>query len=114
RLALLLVDFKGGATFADTDRLPHSAGLITNLADDDGLVMRFREAMYGELTRRQQLLKDAGNLPNLHAYEQERAGGRTDLEPLPHLLVIIDELSELPTAHPNLREPVRAIACRAG
>src|SRR5690606_41739257 len=55
---LLLVDFKGGATFADTDRLPHSAGLITNLADDDGLVMRFREAMYGELTRRQQLLKD--------------------------------------------------------
>ncbi|WP_026120509.1 type VII secretion protein EccCa [Nocardiopsis potens] len=109
RLALLLVDFKGGATFADTDRLPHSAGLITNLADDDGLVMRFREAMYGELTRRQQLLKDAGNLPNLHAYEQERAGGRTDLEPLPHLLVIIDEFSELLTAHPDFAELFVAI-----
>ncbi len=109
QLALLLVDFKGGATFADTDRLPHSAGLITNLADDDGLVLRFREAMYGELTRRQQLLKDAGNLPNLHAYEQARASGRTDLEPLPHLLVIIDEFSELLTAHPDFAELFVAI-----
>ncbi|WP_246438003.1 type VII secretion protein EccCa [Lipingzhangella halophila] len=108
-LALLLVDFKGGATFADTDRLPHSAGLVTNLVDDDGLVLRFREAMYGELTRRQQILKDAGNLPNLHAYEEKRAAGREDLEPLPHLLVIIDEFSELLTAHPDFAELFVAI-----
>ncbi|WP_246422422.1 type VII secretion protein EccCa [Nocardiopsis mwathae] len=107
-LALLLVDFKGGATFADTDRLPHSAGLITNLADDDTLVARFREAMYGELTRRQQLLKDAGNLPNLHAYEALREQ-RPDLDPLPHLLVIIDEFSELLTAHPDFAELFVAI-----
>ncbi|MDS1270157.1 type VII secretion protein EccCa [Lipingzhangella sp. LS1_29] len=109
QLALLLVDFKGGATFADMDRLPHSAGLITNLADDDGLVTRFREAMYGELTRRQQLLKDAGNLPNLHAYEQLRSTQRPDLDPLPHLLVIIDEFSELLTAHPDFAELFVAI-----
>ncbi|WP_344075382.1 type VII secretion protein EccCa, partial [Nocardiopsis metallicus] len=108
QLALLLVDFKGGATFADTDRLPHSAGLITNLADDDGLVERFREAMFGELNRRQQVLKDAGNLPNLHAYETARAR-RQELEPLPHLLVIIDEFSELLTAHPDFAELFVAI-----
>lgn len=107
-LALLLVDFKGGATFADTDRLPHSAGLITNLADDDSLVLRFREATFGELTRRQQALKDAGNLPNLHAYEEARAKD-PDLEPLPHLLIIIDEFSELLTAHPDFAELFVAI-----
>ncbi|WP_233571323.1 type VII secretion protein EccCa [Nocardiopsis sp. Huas11] len=108
QLALLLVDFKGGATFADTDRLPHSAGLITNLADDDSLVLRFREATYGELLRRQQRLKAAGNLPNLHAYEDAR---RRDpgLEPLPHLLIIIDEFSELLTAHPDFAELFVAI-----
>ncbi|MEU3231812.1 type VII secretion protein EccCa [Nocardiopsis alba] len=108
QLALLLVDFKGGATFADTDRLPHSAGLITNLADDDSLVLRFREATFGELTRRQQKLKEAGNLPNLHAYEEAR---RRDpgLEPLPHLLIIIDEFSELLTAHPDFAELFVAI-----
>ncbi|WP_081616032.1 type VII secretion protein EccCa [Nocardiopsis alba] len=107
-LALLLVDFKGGATFADTDRLPHSAGLITNLADDDSLVMRFREATFGELTRRQQVLKEAGNLPNLHAYEAAREKN-PDLEPLPHLLIIIDEFSELLTAHPDFAELFLAI-----
>ncbi|MFV2198797.1 type VII secretion protein EccCa [Nocardiopsis sp. LOL_012] len=107
-LALLLVDFKGGATFADTDRLPHSAGLITNLADDDGLVMRFREATFGELVRRQQILKNAGNLPNLHAYEAARESDPS-LEPLPHLLIIIDEFSELLTAHPDFAELFVAI-----
>jgi S-DNA-T family DNA segregation ATPase FtsK/SpoIIIE len=108
QLSLLLVDFKGGATFADTDRLPHSSGLITNLADDDSLVMRFREATYGELTRRQQVLKAAGNLPNLHAYEEARSKN-PDLEPLPHLLIIIDEFSELLTAHPDFAELFVAI-----
>lgn len=107
-LALLLVDFKGGATFADTDRLPHSAGLITNLADDDSLVIRFREATFGELVRRQQILKEAGNLPNLHAYEAAREKN-PDLEPLPHLLIIIDEFSELLTAHPDFAELFVAI-----
>ncbi|MFE1081455.1 type VII secretion protein EccCa [Nocardiopsis alba] len=108
RLALLLVDFKGGATFADTDRLPHSAGIITNLADDESMVIRFREAMYGELNRRQQVLKDNGNLPNLHAYEEARAE-RPELAPMPHLLVIIDEFSELLTAHPDFAELFLAI-----
>ncbi|MBQ1083456.1 type VII secretion protein EccCa [Nocardiopsis sp. B62] len=107
RLALLLVDFKGGATFADSGRLPHSAGIITNLADDESMVIRFREAMYGELTRRQQVLKEAGNLPNVHAYEELRAEG--ELEPLPHLLVIIDEFSELLTAHPDFADLFLAI-----
>ncbi|MGH8880109.1 MAG: type VII secretion protein EccCa, partial [Stackebrandtia sp.] len=107
-LALLTVDFKGGATFADTDPLPHSAGSITNLADDLALVDRFREALYGEMLRRQQLLKDAGNLPNLHAYNRA-AATRTDLGTMPHLLVIIDEFSELLTAKPDFSELFLAV-----
>ncbi|MDA1358967.1 type VII secretion protein EccCa [Glycomyces luteolus] len=103
RLALLTVDFKGGATFADCDALPHSAGAITNLADDLGLVDRFAEALYGEMSRRQQLLKDAGNLPNVHAYAKQRQQ-HPELEPLPHLLVIIDEFSELLTAKPDFSD----------
>jgi len=103
QLALLTVDFKGGATFADLDPLPHNAGSITNLADDLALVDRFREALYGEMLRRQQLLKDVGNLPNVHAYTRMRKT-RPELDPLPHLLVIIDEFSELLTAKPDFAE----------
>ncbi|WP_163512836.1 type VII secretion protein EccCa [Fodinicola acaciae] len=103
RLALLLVDFKGGATFADMDPLPHVAGSITNLADDLTLVDRFKEALYGEMTRRQQILSDTGKLPNVDAYEQVRQT-RGGLPALPHLLVIIDEFSELLTAKPDFAE----------
>ena len=33
-LNFVLVDFKGGATFASLDKLPHTAAVITNLADE--------------------------------------------------------------------------------
>jgi len=108
RLALMLVDFKGGATFAPMRGLPHIAGMITNIEDDLTLVDRMRDALYGEMRRRQEMLKAAGNLPNVTAYQSLRDGGGP-LDPLPHLLVIIDEFSELLTAKPDFAELFVAI-----
>ncbi len=108
RLALMLVDFKGGATFAAMEHIPHIAGMITNLQDDLTLVDRMRDALYGEMQRRQEILKDAGNLPNVTVY-QDRIDAGEDLEPLPHLLVIVDEFSELLTAKPDFAELFVAI-----
>ncbi|MDQ3505890.1 MAG: type VII secretion protein EccCa [Actinomycetota bacterium] len=111
RLALLLVDFKGGATFAGFAELPHLAGMVTNLAADPGLVQRFRDALYGELTRRQRMLAEAGNLANLAAYAElvDSAGPQGGLEPMPHLLVIIDEFTELLAARPDFAELFLAV-----
>lgn len=108
RLALMLVDFKGGATFASMEQIPHMAGMITNLQDDLTLVDRMRDALFGEMQRRQEILKKAGNLPNVTAY-QDRIDAGEDLEPLPHLLVIIDEFSELLTAKPDFADLFVAI-----
>jgi S-DNA-T family DNA segregation ATPase FtsK/SpoIIIE len=114
QLALMLVDFKGGATFAAMEHLPHVAGVITNLQDDLALVDRMRDALHGELQRRQELLRAAGNLPNVLAYQEHlrsaavRPDGRP-WEPLPHLLVIVDEFSELLAAKPELAELFVAI-----
>src|SRR5690625_121783 len=108
RLALMLVDFKGGATFAAMEELPHLAGVITNLQDDLTLVDRMRDALFGEMQRRQEVLKEAGNLPNVTAYHDRIEAGE-DLEPLPHLLVIVDEFSELLTAKPDFAELFVAI-----
>ncbi|MBO0838739.1 MAG: hypothetical protein J2P28_24925, partial [Actinobacteria bacterium] len=69
-LSFVLVDFKGGAAFAGLNELPHVAGFITNLADDLGLVDRMRDALFGEMRRRQQLLKASGNLGALRQYHQ--------------------------------------------
>jgi len=108
RLALMLVDFKGGATFAPMKGLPHIAGMVTNIEDDLTLVDRMHQALHGEMRRRQEILKDAGNLPNVTAYQALRDDGRA-LDPLPHLLVIIDEFSELLAAKPDFAELFVAI-----
>ncbi|MEV4536871.1 type VII secretion protein EccCa [Asanoa sp. NPDC049518] len=99
-LNFVLVDFKGGATFASLDRLPHTAALITNLADELHLVDRMVDAVNGELIRRQELLRRAGNYASRRDYEQARSGG-AELAPLPSLLVVCDEFSELLSAKPD-------------
>ncbi|OEJ23016.1 type VII secretion protein EccC [Streptomyces agglomeratus] len=100
-LALVLVDYKGGATFAPFADLPHVAGVITNLENQAGLVERVHASLAGEVKRRQQVLKDAGNIADIGDYAALRAGKRPDLEPLPHLFVVIDEFGELLTAKPD-------------
>ncbi|MDI3390417.1 type VII secretion protein EccCa [Streptomyces sp. B-S-A8] len=102
-LNFVLADFKGGATFAGMTDLPHVSAVITNLADDLTLVDRMGDAIRGELQRRQELLRSAGNFASLHDYEKARAAGQA-LEPLASLVLVIDEFSELLTAKPDFIE----------
>ncbi|WP_052412217.1 type VII secretion protein EccCa [Streptomyces mutabilis] len=97
-LNFVLVDFKGGATFLGLEELPHTSAVITNLADEVALVERMQDALHGELIRRQELLRAAGNYTSALEYERARAAG-TDLAPLPSLFVVVDEFSELLSAH---------------
>ncbi|WP_320065623.1 type VII secretion protein EccCa [Micromonospora sp. RTGN7] len=99
-LNFVLVDFKGGATFVGLDRLPHVSALITNLADEAALVDRMQTAVHGELVRRQELLRRAGNFSSVRDYEKARVDGM-DLDPLATLFVIVDEFSELIAANPD-------------
>jgi ESX secretion system protein EccC len=107
-LNLVLVDFKGGATFLGLERAPHVAAVITNLADKAPLVARMRDALTGEMNRRQELLCAAGNFDSVAAYERAR---RTDAQkaPLPVLFVIVDEFSELLSQHPDFADVFVAI-----
>ncbi|WP_244931002.1 type VII secretion protein EccCa [Nocardioides sp. W7] len=101
QLNLVLVDFKGGATFAGMARLPHVSAVITNLAQELTLVDRMQDALSGELVRRQELLRAAGNLASVRDYERARTDG-ADLAPLPSLFIVVDEFSELLSAKPEL------------
>ncbi|MFD6071340.1 type VII secretion protein EccCa [Amycolatopsis lurida] len=100
KLNLALIDFKGGATFAGMTGLPHTCAVITNLSDDLALVDRMADALNGELLRRQELLHAAGNYASVRDYEKARESG-ANLRPLPSLLVIIDEFSELLSSRPE-------------
>jgi len=99
-LNFALIDFKGGATFTRLDRLPHTSAVITNLIDELHLVDRMTDAINGELIRRQELLRAAGNFASLRDYEKARAAG-APLPEVPTLLVICDEFSELLSAKPD-------------
>jgi len=93
-LNFVLVDFKGGATFLGLDELPHTSAVITNLADEAALVDRMKDSLTGELMRRQELLRSAGNYSSALEYETARAQG-APLAPLPSLFLVVDEFSEL-------------------
>jgi S-DNA-T family DNA segregation ATPase FtsK/SpoIIIE len=99
-LNLALVDFKGGATFLGFERAPHVAAVITNLADEAYLVTRMKDALAGEMNRRQRLLRAAGNFANIGDYNRARIRG-AGLAPLPVLFIVVDEFSELLSQHPE-------------
>lgn len=108
-LNFVLVDFKGGATFLGLDSLPHTSAVITNLEDESVLVDRMFDALSGEMNRRQEVLRKAGNFANVGEYNQARRDGRDDLEPLPALVIIVDEFSELLGQFPDFADLFVAI-----
>jgi S-DNA-T family DNA segregation ATPase FtsK/SpoIIIE len=97
-LNFVLVDFKAGAAFADFEPLPHLAGMITNLENDTHLINRMHASLLGEQQRRQQMLSQAGNLANIRLY-QARWRKNPTMEPLPYLLIIVDEFAQLITMY---------------
>ncbi|MEV6316518.1 type VII secretion protein EccCb [Streptomyces sp. NPDC051776] len=103
-----LLDFKGAATFSDLDRLHHVTAVVTGLESELSLTERLSSALYGELQRRQNVLRNAGNYASRTDYEKARAAG-AHLDPLPALFVVVDEFSELLVAQPRFQDLFIAI-----
>lgn len=100
QLNMVLVDFKGGATFAGMSEMPHVSAVITNLSQELTLVDRMQDALSGEMVRRQELLREAGNYASIRDYERARAAGEP-LAPMPSLFIVVDEFSEMLSAKPE-------------
>lgn len=105
-VAFVMVDYKGGGMANAFKDLPHLAGTITNL--EGTLARRALAALRAELKRRQKLLGDAG-VNHIDEYIRARRQGHR-LEPLPHLIVVIDEFAELKADQPEfIRELISAV-----
>ncbi|MFH5823997.1 FtsK/SpoIIIE domain-containing protein [Georgenia sp. AZ-5] len=92
-LQLVLVDYKGGATFGALAALPHTAGVLTDL--DPAATARALASLRAELRRRERLLAGAG-ARDLDAYRLAGHDG------LPRLLVVVDEYRTLTDTHPDV------------
>ncbi len=110
RLALLLVDFKGGAAFAEASGLPHVVGVVTDLGPDEAA--RALRSLEAELRRRERVLADLG-LRDLAAHPGH-AGGPVPagVEPLPRVVVVIDELAALVAELPSFLDDLVQLAAR--
>ncbi len=97
----VLVDFKGGAAFKAFEKLPHTVGMVTDLSGR--LTERALTALKSELKRREHILSRA-NARKIAEYQALRAQNPAAYEPLPNLLIIIDEFAELAREHPTFME----------
>lgn len=104
RVTFLLVDYKGGAAFADCVELPHTVGLVTDLSPH--LVRRALTSLRAELHHRERLLnrKKAKDLLAL-----ERRG---DHEATPALVIVVDEFAALVNEVPEFVDGVVDVAQR--
>lgn len=101
-LAIALVDYKGGASFGACADLPHVVGQVTDL--DPGAASRALAGLQAELRRRERLVAAAG-VTSLRAFhEQTTADRRADGgagEPVPRLLVVVDEFRAMADDQPD-------------
>ena len=97
----VLVDFKGGAAFKAFEKIPHTVGMVTDLSGR--LTERALTALKCELKRREHILSQA-NARKIAEYQAMRMQNPSAYEPLPNLLIIIDEFAELAKEHPTFME----------
>lgn len=103
-LQFVLADLKGGSAVKPFAGVPHVSRIITDLEEDQALMERFLEAMWGEIARRKSMCDSAG-VDGAKEYNEIRSRMQArgeDLPPLPMLVVVIDEFYEwfriMPTA----------------
>jgi S-DNA-T family DNA segregation ATPase FtsK/SpoIIIE len=104
QVTFVLMDYKGGAAFDECARLPHTVGLVTDL--DEQLGERALRALEAELRRRERRLRAAG-ADNLVEYVRRGAP-----EPMPRLIVVIDEFATLATELPDFLAALVGVAQR--
>ena len=103
-LQFVLADLKGGSAVKPFAGVPHVSRIITDLEEDQALMERFLDALWGEIARRKAVCDNAG-VDDAKEYNSVRTRMRArgqDMPPLPMLVVVIDEFYEwfriMPTA----------------
>lgn len=103
-----LIDYKGGGTGNYISELPHCAGTISNLSGNQ--IGRAMKAIVSENKRRQQILSDSC-VNHIDSYQQLYMSGKAK-DPLPHLILIIDEFAELKKEAPDFMAEIISLAAQ--
>ncbi len=98
QLTFVLIDYKGGAAFKECVRLPHTVGMVSDL--DGHLTQRALDSLAAEIRRRERLLLASG-AKDIDDYTALAGSTGKRYEPLPRLVLIIDEFAALVAELPD-------------
>ncbi len=125
-LSFFLIDYKGGSSFNMFKDLPHVVGVVSDLAPgiaERALIalqseIRYRKRVFAEI--RETKIKDIIDYQKLYVRYLNVRDGQTQnesgkgipatMEPIPHLIIIIDEFAELKEALPHFMPEMSRIA----
>lgn len=104
-LAFMLVDFKGSDFLQDLPDLPHCISVLSSIegkSEDEQSwhTTRALKALQAESKRRQRLFAATG-IGNISEYHARWRRNPARMEPVPRLIIIIDEFAELATQQPD-------------
>lgn len=106
RLAFFILDYKGGGMSNLFGDLPHLIGNISNLSKAES--QRAMIALNSENTRRQKIFAKQ-NINNICDYTRLYDKGLVS-EPLPHIVIVVDEFAELRRQEPELMDGLISVA----
>lgn len=105
-VAFVIIDFKGGGVVNQFKNLPHLVGAITNI--DGKEIDRSLKSIKAELKKRQRLFAEA-EVNHIDKYIKKFKVGEVS-EPLPHLILIVDEFAELKADQPEFMKELISAA----
>lgn len=105
-VVFFIIDFKGGGMANLFTELPHMAGRISNLSGNQ--IYRAMISIKSENLRRQKLFGEFG-VNNINNYTRLYKSGEAT-QPIPHLIIIIDEFAELKKEEPDFMQELISVA----
>lgn len=105
-VAFLIIDFKGGGMVNQFKDLPHLLGAITNI--DGKQINRSLKSIKAELQKRQRYFAEA-DVNHIDKYIKKYKAGEVS-QPLPHLVIIVDEFAELKAEQPEFMKELISAA----
>ena len=105
-VSFIIIDFKGLGLAGTLKALPHTAGVISNVDEN---IQRNLFSLESELSRRQRLFADVSTdtmkIGDIYDYQDAFMQGKLS-EALSHLIVVVDEFTELKTKFPEFMSAV--------
>lgn len=105
-VSFFVIDFKGGGMANLFSDLPHLVGTISNLSGNQ--ISRAMISIKSENLRRQKVFGEYG-VNNINNYTRLYKSGEA-AQPIPHLLIIIDEFAELKKEQPEFMQELISVA----